>query len=60
MDMRTNFIVRIEDNEHGYTVETWQDALDEFLTHCQQSGFTIDEKRKRQIIELAKFGRVTV
>jgi hypothetical protein len=60
MDMRTNFIVRIEDKEHGYTVETWQDALDEFMSAMQRNGFTIDEKRERKIIELSKFGRVTV
>jgi hypothetical protein len=62
MDMRTKFSFVIDDDNEDivYMCETWQDALGEFITAMQVDGFTIDEKRKRQIIELAKFGRVTV
>jgi hypothetical protein len=62
MDMRTKFRFVIDDDNEDilYMCETWQDALPEFIGAMQADGFTIDEKRKRQIIELAKFGRVTV
>jgi hypothetical protein len=62
MDMRTKFRFVIDDDNEDivYMCKTWQDELGEFITAMQVDGFTIDEKRKRQIIELAKFGRVTV
>jgi hypothetical protein len=62
MDMRTKFRFVIEDDNEDivYMCETWQDELSEFTGAMQVDGFTIDEKRKRQIIEMAKFGRVTV
>lgn len=60
MDMRTHFQFKIDEDVSECRVDSWQQAVEEFMSAMQQNGFTIDEKRKRQIVELAKFGRVTV
>lgn len=60
MDMRTEFSFVIDGNDHTTKVETWQEALSDLMNAMQSNGFTIDDKRKKQIVELAKFGRVTV
>lgn len=60
MDMRTDFKIVINNREHEFTVETWQEAMREFLQACNNSGFTVDPERQTRLIELATSGMVTV
>ena len=60
MDMRTDFIVIINNSEYTFKVETWQEAMREFLAVCDQSGFSVDPNRQTSLIELATSGMVTV
>lgn len=58
--MRTDFSIVTDGEEYTFKVETWQDALNEFLDVCNASGFTIDKCLQKKIVELAKFKRVSV
>lgn len=61
MDMRTKFEFTIDDdNTETVMCHSWQESLEVYLTYCNNNGFDIDEKLKKQIIELAKFRRVSV
>jgi hypothetical protein len=60
MDMRTEFAVNIDGKEFDFCVETWQEAVNSFLSALNESGFTIDESRRERLIELATSGSVTV
>ena len=60
MDMRTDFKVVINEQEYKFKVETWQEAMREFLQACNRSGFTVDTDRQTRLIELATSGMVTV
>lgn len=60
MEMRTEFTVIINNSKHTFLVETWQEAMREFLTACDQSGFSVDTDRQTRLIELATSGMVTV
>ena len=60
MDMRTDFAVSIDGKEFDFRVETWQEAVNSFLSALNESGFTIDDSRRERIVELATSGSVTV
>jgi hypothetical protein len=60
MDMRTDFVVQVDDNQHTFKAETWQEAMKQFLTHLDKNGFEIDPNRLDRLIELATSGSVTV
>jgi len=60
MDMRTDFSINIDGKEFNFRVETWQEAVNSFLSALNESGFTIDESRRERLIELATSGSVTV
>ena len=60
MDMRTDFTITIDNNEHTFKAETWQEAMKQFLTHLNKSGFEIDPSRLDRLVELATSGSVTV
>jgi len=58
--MRTDFVVSVDNNEHTFKAETWQDAMQQFLLHLNKSGFDIEAGRLERIVELASSGTVTV
>jgi len=60
MDMRTDFIITIDNNELCFKAETWQEAMKQFLLHLNNSGFTVDATRLDRLVELATSGSVTV
>ena len=60
MDMRTDFIIQVDDNQHNFKAETWQEAMQQFLLHLNKSGFEIDPNRLDRLVELATSGSVTV
>lgn len=60
MDMRTDFIIQVDDNQHNFKAETWQEAMKQFLLHLNNSGFTVDATRLDRLVELATSGSVTV
>ena len=60
MDMRTDFVVQVDNNEHTFKAETWQEAMQQFLLHLNNSGFDIDAGRIERLVELATSGSVTV
>lgn len=60
MDMRAKFSVTIESKTSDFMCETWQEALSMFIDHMNDSGFTVDEKRRLAIIEIARSGKVTI
>ena len=60
MDMRTDFIIQVDDNQHTFKAETWQEAMQQFLLHLNSSGFDIDSARVDRLVELATSGTVTV
>ena len=61
MDFTTFFELKM-DNETvaDFKVFSWQEALDCYLKALNANGFEIDEKLHRQIVELAKFRRVSL
>lgn len=60
MDMRTDFIITVDNNELSFKAETWQEAMKQFLTHLDKNGFEIDPSRLDRLVELATSGSVTV
>ena len=60
MDMRTDFVVQVDNNEHTFKAETWQEAMQQFLLHLNNSGFTVDPSRLDRLVELATSGSITV
>ena len=60
MDMRTDFTITVNNNEHTFKAETWQEAMQQFLLHLNNSGFDIDAGRIERLVELATSGSVTV
>ena len=60
MDMRTDFSINIDGNEFEFKAETWQEAMNNFLSALNDSGFVIDESRQERLVELATSGSVTV
>ena len=60
MDMSTRFKFSIDGQECEFSAECWQDALHEFLRHCETSGFEIPERKHLQMLEFARFNRITV
>ena len=58
--MRSDFKITINDNEFEFKVETWQEAVNQFLQSLNKSGFTIDSSRQERLVELATSGSVTV
>jgi len=60
MDMRTDFSINIDGKEFEFKAETWQEAMNNFLSALNNSGFVIDENRQQRLVELATSGSVTV
>ena len=60
MDMRTDFSINIDGKEFKFKAETWQEAMNNFLSALNDSGFVIDESRQERLVELATSGSVTV
>ena len=60
MDMRTDFVVQVDNNQYKFKAETWQEAMQQFLLHLNESGFNIDTGRLDRLVELASSGSVTV
>ena len=60
MDMRTDFIIQVDDNQQTFKAETWQEAMQQFLLHLNNSGFDIDAGRLERLVELATSGSITV
>ena len=60
MDMRTDFTILVDNNELSFKAETWQEAMQHFLLHLNNSGFEIDPSRLERLVELATSGGVTV
>jgi len=60
MDMRTDFIITVDNNELSFKAETWQEAMKQFLVHLDKNGFEIDPNRLDRLVELATSGSVTV
>ena len=60
MDFTTKFVVTIDDETLEFAKFSWQESLDEYLKFCRACGFDIDEKLHKQIVELAKFRRVSL
>lgn len=60
MDDRTNFKFTIDGNESEYDLHCWQDALNCFLHDLNASGFEIPPRKVKQLVEFAKFNRITV
>jgi len=58
--MRTDFVVKVDNNEYPFKAETWQEAMQQFLLHLNNSGFDIDAGRLERLVELASSGSVTV
>jgi len=58
--MRTDFTIVVDSNELKFKAETWQEAIQQFLLHLNNNGFTIDPGRLERIVELATSGSVTV
>lgn len=60
MDMRTDFEFKIDDKTFSTKVETWQEAVEFFLESANEAGFTVDELRRKAIVEIARTGKVTL
>lgn len=60
MDMRTNFTFSIDGKESKHDLHCWQDALEVFLVELRENGFEIPERKVKQMLEFARFNRVTV
>lgn len=60
MDMRSDFAIKINNNEFEFKAETWQEAMSQLLKAMNNSGFDIDESRMERLVELATSGSVTV
>jgi hypothetical protein len=60
MDMRSDFTIIIDGKEFDFKSDTWQDAVSNFMSALNESGFSIDEERKNRIVEVATSGMVTV
>ena len=60
MDMTTEFYFAVDGIAKKVKVVSWQEAFDELLKHCKDNGFEIDDKLHKQLVELAKFRRVSL
>jgi len=60
MDMRSDFTIIIDNKKFEFKVDTWQEAVSNFISALNESGFNIDENRKDRIVEVATSGMVTV
>lgn len=58
--MRTDFTVSINGKDFEFKTETWQEALNNFLSALNESGFVIEDNKRERIVEVATSGMVTV
>jgi len=60
MDMRATFEFKVDGKEFTFQCETWQEAIANLMENMNEAGFTVDEKRRLAINELARSGKVTI
>ena len=58
--MRTDFTVSVNGKDFEFKAETWQEALNNFLSALNENGFVIEDNKRERIVEVATSGMVTV
>lgn len=61
IDFRTEFKFTVDGEERSTVLsEDPAAGLDAFLSLCQEQGLDISDTRRKQLVELLRFGRVTI